>query len=280
MQANSKWGEGSQYYTVNNNGYVNRGKKPGAEDGKGRRHGHASVPVSDISADPLDRDRMSGVFVSGSSGTSLEKPPSPGLVYSYVIDSDDHRRAEVHRAISGRSDMVARTFRDRDAFLAEADGLDQGCVIFFDSDAAQGAQMAPFIRGLRRSQRFACILLATRRDIRVAIEAMKAGAADCLLYPCEAEEIMVSVDEALAQVRESSRRNAALVEARQQIDRLTAREQDVLLGLMHGKSNKMIALDLAISPRTVEIYRAHLMEKLGTHSLSETLKVAFAAGLA
>ena len=54
---------------------------------------------------------------------------------------------------------------------------------------------------------------------------------------------------------------------------------DVLHGLLHGKSNKMIAIDHSISPRTVEIYRAHLMEKLGTNSLSETLKIAFAAGL-
>jgi two-component system response regulator FixJ len=54
----------------------------------------------------------------------------------------------------------------------------------------------------------------------------------------------------------------------------------VLHGLLYGKSNKMIALDLGISPRTVEIYRAHLMEKLGTHSLSETLRIAFLAGIA
>lgn len=117
------------------------------------------------------------------------------------------------------------------------------------------------------------------RDLRAAIEAMKAGATDCLLYPCDAAEILSSIDEGTVLVREALRRNAGQIEARQQIERLTAREQDVLQGLMHGKSNKMIALDLSISPRTVEIYRAHLMEKLGTRSLSETLKVAFAAGL-
>ena len=213
-------------------------------------------------------------------GETVERPPSPGLVYSYVIDSDDDRRATVHRMVSGRPDMVARSYRDRDAFLAEADGLDDGCVIFFDDDAGHedGRVAAAFIRSLRGSQRFACIMLATQQDIRAAIEAMKAGATDCLLYPCDAAEIMASVNEALDLVRETVRRSAALIEARQQIERLTSREQDVLHGLMQGKSNKMIALDLSISPRTVEIYRAHLMEKLGTHSLSETLKVAFAAG--
>lgn len=210
----------------------------------------------------------------------VEKPPSPGLVYSYLIDGDDHRRAAVHRMISGRSDMVVRSYRDRDAFLAEAHEIEEGCVLLFDHGGGRegGQSVASFIRGLRESQRFACVMLATERDIRAAIEAMKAGATDCLLYPCDAAEIVSSVDEALVLVREAARRNATLAEARRQIDRLTSREQDVLLGLMHGKSNKMIALDLAISPRTVEIYRANLMEKLGTRSLSETLKVAFAAG--
>jgi len=60
---------------------------------------------------------------------------------------------------------------------------------------------------------------------------------------------------------------------------LTAREHDVLLGLVRGHPNKTIAYDLGISPRTVEIYRANLMTKLGVQSLSEVLRIAFAAGL-
>lgn len=209
----------------------------------------------------------------------IEKPSSPGLSCSYVIDRDSARRTAVHKMICGRPDIVAKNYRDRDAFLSEADRLDPGCVILFDSDDEAGdGRPAPFIRQLRRDQRFACILLTMTRDLRAAIEAMKAGATDCLLYPCDAAEILSSIDEGTVLVREALRRNAGQIEARQQIERLTAREQDVLQGLMHGKSNKMIALDLSISPRTVEIYRAHLMEKLGTRSLSETLKVAFAAG--
>lgn len=221
-------------------------------------------------------------FAAGDLSTpAVEKPPSPGLLYSYVVDGDDARRGAVHKVIGGRSDMAVKAYRRRDAFLAEADRLDSGCVILFDGDSGSEdrAPLIPFIRHLSRSRRFACILLAADRDLRTAIEAMKAGASDCLLYPCEAAEITSSIDEALGHVREAARIDGALIAARQQIDRLTAREQDVLHGLMHGKSNKMIALDLSISPRTVEIYRAHLMEKLGTRSLSETLKVAFAAGL-
>jgi len=248
------------------------------------RRGYAVFLADGVNSGEFWISRGSEDFSSDGCDVPVERPPSSGLVYSYVIDSDDSRRAAVHRMISGRSDMVTRTYRDRGAFLAEIDRLDEGCVIFFDQEAecpdghGNSLPFVPFIREVCGSQRFACILLAVQRDMRVAIEAMKAGATDCLLYPCESTEIVSSIDEALDVVKQAAQSNAALVEARRQIDRLTSRERDVLHGLMHGKSNKMIALDLAISPRTVEIYRAHLMEKLGTHSLSETLKVAFAAG--
>jgi two-component system, LuxR family, response regulator FixJ len=209
----------------------------------------------------------------------IEKPPSHGLLHIYLIDADDDRRASVHRMFSGRSNMVIRVYRSRATFMAEAEMLDEGCVVLCDHGGEEQGDVSGFIRLLDASQRFACVMLATQQDIRIAIEAMKAGAVDCLLYPCDESEILACVHGALDAVRQVVAHNAGLIEARQQIDRLTAREKDVLHGLMHGKSNKMIALDLAISPRTVEIYRAHLMEKLGAHSLSETLKVAFAAGL-
>lgn len=208
---------------------------------------------------------------------AIEAPPSTGLVHCYLIDGDDERRTMVHRAISGRSDMIVRGYDSQASFLAAAATLDEGCVILFDDSV--GTQLTQFIRNLRAEERFACILLATGSNLRSAIEAMKAGAVDCLRYPCDPSEILSAVDEALELVRRAVEENAEQTEAQRQIDRLTARETDVLHGLLHGKSNKMIALDLRISPRTVEIYRAHLMEKLGTHSLSETLKIAFAAGL-
>jgi len=266
------------------NGYVRSEGKIGPPIRKKRRRGHAVFLDDGVNSGEFWNEMGGGDFPADDRDSPVERPPSSGLVYSYVIDSDDSRRAAVHRMISGRPDMVTRSYRDRGAFLAEIERLDEGCVIFFDQETERPdghgnpLSFVPFIRDVSRNRRFACILLAVQRDMRVAIEAMKAGATDCLLYPCEETEIVSSIDEALDLVKQAAHNNAALVEARQQIDRLTAREQDVLHGLMHGKSNKMIALDLAISPRTVEIYRAHLMEKLGTHSLSETLRVAFAAG--
>lgn len=220
--------------------------------------------------------QVSGL-VPSARDAGIEAPAGTGLVHVYVIHPANERRVALHKLLSQRPNMIVKTFPDRQAFLNEASELDGGCVILFGMAGDEG--LSGFIRDVGSTRRFACLAMAVEIDIRAAIDVMKAGAVDCLLYPCEAEELLGSVDDALTLVRRAARENAAATEARQQIGRLTAREKDVLLGLLDGKSNKMIALDLEISPRTVEIYRAHLMEKLGTKSLSDTLKVAFAAGL-
>lgn len=213
----------------------------------------------------------------------VEAPPGAGLVHAYLIDADDERRTALHKLLSGKPNMVVRAYRSRAAFLAAVDQLDDGCVIVSGEgskdEGADSIALLDFIRQSRESRRFACVILASAQHMRLAIDAMKAGAVDCLLSPYATKDLLGVVEDALALVREASAENAATAQARSQIERLTARERDVLQGLIHGKSNKMIALDLGISPRTVEIYRAHLMDKLGTHSLSETLKVAFAAGM-
>jgi two-component system response regulator FixJ len=210
----------------------------------------------------------------------IEAPPSAGLVHAYLIDADEDRRTMVHKLLSGRSNMVVRTYRNRAAFLAEAELLDEGCIILSDHVEGEDTALLDFIRQSRANGRFACILLTCEGRMRLAIDAMKAGAVDCLLTPCAPDAILDTLEDALIVVQTARTLNDASSEAREQIDRLTARERDVLHGLLHGQSNKMIAIHLGISPRTVEIYRAHLMEKLGTHSLSETLRIAFTAGMA
>ena len=210
----------------------------------------------------------------------IEAPPSAGLVHAYLIDTDEDRRTMVHKLLSGRSNMVVRTYRNRAAFLAEAELLDEGCIILSDHVEGEDTALLDFIRQSRANGRFACILLTCEGRMRLAIDAMKAGAVDCLLTPCAPAAILDTLEDALIVVQTARTLNDASSEAREQIDRLTARERDVLHGLLHGQSNKMIAIHLGISPRTVEIYRAHLMEKLGTHSLSETLRIAFTAGMA
>jgi two-component system response regulator FixJ len=123
------------------------------------------------------------------------------------------------------------------------------------------------------------IVLTGHGDVNVAVAAMKAGAVDFIEKPFEKAVLQSALDEAFAQIERSGRDQARSTEATVRLKALTAREHDVLLGLVRGHPNKTIAYDLGISPRTVEIYRANLMTKLGVQSLSEVLRIAFAAGL-
>jgi len=108
---------------------------------------------------------------------------------------------------------------------------------------------------------------------------MKAGAVDFIEKPFEKATMLSALNEGFARIEQSNRAASRAAEAKVHLEALTPREKDVLEGLARGLPNKTIGYDLGISPRTVEIHRANLMSKLGVSSLSEALRIAFAAGL-
>lgn len=126
---------------------------------------------------------------------------------------------------------------------------------------------------------FPVIVMTGHGDVNVAVQAMKAGAVDFIEKPFEKAVLLSAIEEGFARIEEVGRTRARAEEARVRLQALTPREHDVLEGLVRGHPNKTIAYDLDISPRTVEIHRANLMSKLGVASLSEALRIAFAAGL-
>jgi len=123
------------------------------------------------------------------------------------------------------------------------------------------------------------IVMTGHGDISLAVEAMKLGAADFIEKPFEDEKLLTMINAALNNAEASSRRDGKALEIVELMRSLTARERDVLDGLVAGRSNKDIGRDLDISPRTVEIYRANLMKKMQATSLSELVRIAIKAGL-
>jgi two-component system response regulator FixJ len=115
-------------------------------------------------------------------------------------------------------------------------------------------------------------------DIALAVEAMKAGAADFIEKPFDDDALLSAVRSAMA-AKPSAGSDAGRDGAMARLADLSPRERDVLQGLVSGKINKVIAHDLGISPRTVEVYRANLMAKTGARSMSELMRLALAAGL-
>ena len=123
------------------------------------------------------------------------------------------------------------------------------------------------------------VIMTGHGDITIAVRAMKAGAVDFIEKPFEKAVLMGALERAWQRLERSGQRAARAEEAAMRLRILTPRERDVLDGLVEGLPNKTIAYDLGISPRTVEIHRANVMAKLEVKSLSEALRIAFAAGL-
>ena len=195
----------------------------------------------------------------------------------YIVDDDDAVRASLHSLLSVRPDTLIRGYKSGDAFLEATGELDPGCILLdFHMPGSTGLDVLKAIRG---KSNFVAVILTGRGDVALAVEAMKAGALDFIEKPYQFEELSAAIEAAFARLEETNAEAARAGAAAAKLEALSAREQDVLKGLIEGRSNKLIAYDLDISPRTVEIYRANVMTKLGVRSLSEALRIAFAAGL-
>ena len=162
--------------------------------------------------------------------------------------------------------------------LKEARDLDPGVVLLdVRMPEMDGLEVQKALRD--RGVALPVIVMTGHGDVTVAVQAMKQGALDFIEKPFEKAALIAALEEGFARIEQADRNRSRGEEARIRLEALTPREKDVLQGLVRGHPNKTIAYDLDISPRTVEIHRANLMHKLAVASLSEALRIAFAAGL-
>lgn len=132
---------------------------------------------------------------------------------------------------------------------------------------------------LKRRILLPVIVMTAHGDVNVAVQAMKSGAVDFIEKPFEREALLGAVEEGFSRLGQQGRGKARLEVAQAKLAKLSPRELDVLQGLVRGHPNKTIGYDLGISARTVEIHRSNLMTKLEVFTLSDALRIAFAAGL-
>lgn len=193
----------------------------------------------------------------------------------FIIDDDEEMRLSLHRLLSLSSDLLIRSFASGDAFVEQMDELDPG-VLLLDLNMP-GRSGLDVLAELRGNKRFVSVVLTGQGNIDAAVAAMKTGAFDFLEKPYRHDTLTKVMDSAFEALEEASAAASRVEDARRLLRTLSQRETDVLQGLIAGHANKVIALNLSISPRTVEIYRANLMAKLGVKSLSEALKIAMTA---
>ena len=195
----------------------------------------------------------------------------------YVVDDDEAVRESLSALLEARSYTV-RTFGLARDFLAAAPTLRPGCLVAdIRMPEMDGLEMQQHLN--ERGLDFPLIMVTGHGDVPLAVRAMKAGAIDCFEKPFAAEAIVAGINAALARLAASDAADPVAAGAAARLALLSPREREVLQGLLAGLPNKSIAYDLAISPRTVEIHRARVMDKMGAKSLSELIRMSLAAGL-
>jgi two-component system, LuxR family, response regulator FixJ len=195
----------------------------------------------------------------------------------HVIDDDPAMRDSLAFLLDVNG-FAPKTYESANAFISEATVGASTCVV---SDIRMpGMNGVELVRQLKnRNSSCAVILITGHGDVGLAVEAMKAGAADFIEKPFDDQALLEAIRAALDAGSPSQGDNAAKKGAEARLAELSPRERDVLQGLVAGKINKVIAYELSISPRTVEVYRANLMAKTGARNMSELMRIALTAGL-
>lgn len=190
----------------------------------------------------------------------------------HVIDDD----ADVRHSLAfllGTAGLAVRMHESADAFLKVLPDLHDGCIV---TDVRM-----PGVDGIELQRRLAgagvrlpVIVMTGHGDIALAVEAMKAGAMDFIEKPFDDEVLLAAIRTALSRRAGDRERKARVADVRDRMKLLSERERQVMEGLVAGKPNKIIAHDLGISARTVEIYRANVMTKMQADSLSALVRMA------
>lgn len=188
----------------------------------------------------------------------------------HVIDDDAAVRDSIAFLLE-TADLPVCTHESAVAFLAASDRL-PGCIVTdVRMPEMTGIELARRLRDSGSQE--PVIIITGHADVPLAIEAMHAGVADFIEKPFDDELLLAAIRRVVDEAGEAASAEAGRRELAARFDGLSGRERDVLKGLVEGHANKVIAYDLDISPRTVEVYRANLMSKMQAGSLSELVRM-------
>lgn len=195
----------------------------------------------------------------------------------FLVDDDEAIRHSASFMLR-HAGYAVKTYPDGISFLEQVSEENTGCILLdvrmpgMDGLAVQNALN-------QRGINMPVIILTGHGDVPVAVEAMKGGAVEFLEKPYEKKALVSAIENAFVLIDNQSADDKRSVDAKAKLTNLTPREMEVLESLVAGLTNKGVAQALSISPRTVEIHRAHMMEKLQAESLSSALRIAFLAGI-
>ncbi|WP_128924376.1 response regulator FixJ [Bradyrhizobium guangxiense] len=195
----------------------------------------------------------------------------------YVIDDDAAMRDSLNFLLDSAGFGVT-LFDDALAFLDALPRLDFGCVV---SDVRMpGLDGIELLKRMKAQQStFPILIMTGHGDVPLAVEAMKLGAVDFLEKPFDDDRLTAMIESAIRQAEPAAKNEAVAHDIAARVASLSPRERQVMEGLIAGLSNKLIAREYDISPRTIEVYRANVMTKMQASSLSELVRLAMRAGM-
>jgi two-component system response regulator FixJ len=194
----------------------------------------------------------------------------------HIVDDDEAVRRSLALLLNSCGHASA-TYDSAETFLAALDGAPPGCVIIdIRMPGMDGLALQRELR--RRDSDLPVVIVTGHADVSLAVLAMKAGAVDFIEKPYSDRDLLRAVNAALIRLQDARQHEAAAHSAAVRMALLTPRERDVLRLLVSGCANKVIAHELGISPRTVEIHRANVMDKLGSKSVAEAVRTALLSG--
>jgi len=194
----------------------------------------------------------------------------------YVLDDDEAVLRSLERLLRS-ANFEPVTFERADQFLAAATWFKPGCVLLdVRLPGMDGLEVQAQLARMRSD--LSVIIVTAQGDVHTVVRAMKAGASDFLEKPYSDHALLAAIDSTFTKEHQIAR-DRDVADAVQRVARLSPRERDVLDGLMAGRPNKLIAYELGLSVRTVEVHRARMMDRLGVRQLSEAIRLGVMARL-
>ncbi|RTL50680.1 MAG: response regulator transcription factor FixJ [Bradyrhizobiaceae bacterium] len=197
----------------------------------------------------------------------------------YVIDDDAAMRDSLAFLLESAG-FTVKLFESAQNFLDDVQDIETGCVLTdIRMPGIDGIELLRQLHSASSTHNFPVIVMTGHGDIPLAVEAMKLGALDFLEKPFEDDRLVGVIKKALAQDASAKKGDTVAAEIAARVSSLSQRERQVMEGLVSGLSNKLIARDYNISPRTVEVYRANVMTKMQANNISELVRLAIRAGV-